>query len=202
LIGLTNKLLEEQGGIMPAIPAICNNPRCGTVFPSGFMVENSKDISFIDCNGGFCPKCGSVGRVSDGTYDVIADEISALLSNNSDLAILERMMLIVDKAIQSNDFSSAKSELEQVNPNWRNVFNLLPEENVVNAVAVYTFFFVMLQTAISLYSTMKPVEPKTIINNSYEQFYIEAPKVIEKPDKNKGQFRVNPLTQAMRNNRA
>lgn len=187
---------------MPSIPAICNNPRCGTVFPSCFLIENSVGISFTDCDGGVCPKCGTVGRVSDGTYDVFADKISALISNQSDLAILEKMKLIVDKAIKSNDFSTTRSDLEKISPNWRNAFNLLPEENVVNAVAIYTFFLVILQTAISLYSTMKPVEPKTIINNSYEQFYIEAPKVIEKPDKNKGQFRVNPLTQAMRNNRA
>ena len=196
-----NKLLAVQGGTMPAIPAICNNPRCGSVFPSMYMVENSTDISFTNCDGGICPKCGSVGRVSDGTYDVLSNKISALLNNTSDLAILEKMKLIVDKAVATNDFTTTKIELEKVNPNWRNAFNILPEENIGQSIAIYTLFLFILQNAISMFSALNPPEPQTIINNSYEQFYLEAPKVQSKP-KQKGQFQLNPITRAMQSNKA
>ena len=160
------------------------------------MVENSTDISFTDCDGGLCPKCGSVGRVSDGTYDVLSNKISALLNNTSDLAILEKMKLIVDKAVAANDFTTTKTELEKVNPNWRNAFNILPEENIGQSIAIYTLFLFILQNAISMFSALNPPEPQTIINNSYEQFYLEAPKVQNKP-KEKGQFQLNPLTRAI-----
>ena len=181
------------------MPAICNNPKCGAVFPSSIQLDNCRGISFNDCGAGSCPKCGSMGRISDGTYDAIADEISGILKNESDLAILEKMKVIVEKAINNKDFKEAKNELSTISPNWKNAFNILPEENIGNALAIYMFILAMIQTAITLYALNKPIDSDTFINNSYEFFYNESPQIQqETPQKEHKPRQIHPLSSAIK----
>lgn len=49
------------------IPAVCG--ACGLIFPSGFNIENSVDITLTN-NTQSCPKCGAMANVLDGTFDV------------------------------------------------------------------------------------------------------------------------------------
>lgn len=179
---------------MPAIPVICNNPKCGLVFPSDFSIENSSNITFRNSFSGKCPQCGSPGRISDGTYSALGDEFSALLFNQSDRAILDQLKTVVEKAIKEKNFENTKSELAKISPNWRNVFNLLPKENTGNAIAVYSFVLAMINTAVTMYALSKPIEKDVFIDQSYNLFYSEAPRVL--PPK-EGPFRKKALSEAI-----
>ena len=186
---------------MPALPAICDNPKCGTVFPSSIFVENCTAITFTGSDGGRCPKCGSIGRIADGTYNVIAESISVLLQNESDLAVLEKMKAIVKSAIKEKNFKKAKKELSSIGPNWKNAFNILPVENIGNALALYMFVLAMIQTAIALYALSKPSETNILIDQSYEYFYNESPRIQQEERQEESMpFQMKLLTKAIKRN--
>ena len=73
---------------MVMLPAICDN--CGTIFGSGIQATNSKNITIRGGKIGTCPKCGSIGSIPDGVYDVIDDVINvAALSELSNVQLLK-----------------------------------------------------------------------------------------------------------------
>lgn len=47
------------------------------MFSSGIFVENSTNITFAG-NTALCPRCGGIGDVPDGTFDVIGNTIRVL----------------------------------------------------------------------------------------------------------------------------
>lgn len=73
---------------MVMLPAICDN--CGTIFGSGIQAINSRNITIKGGKTGPCPKCGAMGVIPDGVYDVIDDVINVVaLSNISNLQLLK-----------------------------------------------------------------------------------------------------------------
>ena len=62
---------------MPNIPAICLNQNCKNIFPSGFSLSKSRNITFTNCTSGPCPRCGSNGTIPNGIYDSTGDNIFA-----------------------------------------------------------------------------------------------------------------------------
>jgi hypothetical protein len=61
---------------MPHIPAFCRD--CGAVFGSGIVVENSTNLTLSGNTAGPCPRCGGMGDIPDGTFDVIGSTIHVL----------------------------------------------------------------------------------------------------------------------------
>ncbi|MGX4607870.1 PAAR domain-containing protein [Priestia megaterium] len=58
---------------MPMLSAVCDN--CKSSFPSGISIEGSK-ITLLGNTAGPCPKCGSIGRIIDGTFNFIDNSIA------------------------------------------------------------------------------------------------------------------------------
>lgn len=183
---------------MPKLPAICDT--CGTIFPSGYSVSGSGTMNAYGNISGPCPKCKGMGHVPDGQYQAIAESLSANLVNFKDIKALEKLSQLLNTAINENDFSGIKNNLKKEAPNWKSVWNLLPEENIGNAIAVYMFILAIIQTAVALYALSKPVEQNIIINQSYQYFYKSRPQVPNKEKGNKS-FRIKPLTEAIRRTR-
>jgi hypothetical protein len=63
---------------MPVLPAICD--QCSTLFNSGFMAENSRNITIEDFTTGPCPHCGGMGHVPDGVLRRSNDATKARFS--------------------------------------------------------------------------------------------------------------------------
>ena len=182
---------------MPKLPAICDT--CGTIFPSGYSVSGGGTMSAYGNISGPCPRCKGMGHVPDGQYKAIAEGLSANLVNFKDIDALKKLSQLLNTAINENNITSIKDNLKKEAPNWKNVWNLLPEENIGNSIAIYMFILAMLQTAITLYSLSKPVEQNIIINQSYEYFYnLKQQLPNKKQDKENKLFHVNPLTDAIR----
>ncbi|MEN0015550.1 MAG: hypothetical protein AAGC46_19435, partial [Solirubrobacteraceae bacterium] len=55
------------------IPAFCQ--RCGAIFPSGFAVANVVGLTLQGNLAGPCPRCGGMGEVIQGTFNVIGNAI-------------------------------------------------------------------------------------------------------------------------------
>lgn len=184
---------------MPAIPAICDNPACGAIFASPIHIGNSRNIFLNNIVVRPCPRCGGNGHVADGRYDAIAGNIYANLSNVKDIRTLKRLIRTIESAIKDRDFKTAKDKLLRKSPNWRNVWNFLPEENAGNAVAIYTLILFFLQTVAILYSMAKPPTSETYINQTFEYFYESQPRIyLEEPQQESRPFRMNPLSEAIK----
>lgn len=91
---------------MPNLPAFCRN--CGAVFGSGIVVENSTNLTFSGCTAGPCPRCGGIGDIPDGTFDVIGDTIRVLSAPDYTHEKLRRLADIIRGA------QSAQASPEQI----------------------------------------------------------------------------------------
>lgn len=73
---------------MVMLPAICDN--CGTIFASGFNFASVRNISMRGNKSGPCPKCGEMGSIPDGVYDVVDNVINVTaLSKLSNVQLLK-----------------------------------------------------------------------------------------------------------------
>lgn len=73
---------------MVMLPAICDN--CGTIFASGFDFASVRNISMRGNKSGPCPKCGEMGSIPDGVYDVVDNVINVTaLSKLSNVQLLK-----------------------------------------------------------------------------------------------------------------
>jgi hypothetical protein len=61
---------------MPLMPAFCDN--CGTIFNSGVYGDNALQTTFVNCTAGPCPRCGGIGHIPDGVYNLIGNAIEFL----------------------------------------------------------------------------------------------------------------------------
>jgi hypothetical protein len=62
-------------GVTIAAPAVCDS--CGAIFPSG--IAFGPDVRGITMRGnksGPCPKCGGMGSIPDGVYNVLDDTLN------------------------------------------------------------------------------------------------------------------------------
>ena len=77
------------------VPAFCDT--CGTVFPSGFNVENST-VTFASCTAGPCPVCGGMGRIPDGVFGFFGNTINILSAPTRTREELGRLANIIEEA--------------------------------------------------------------------------------------------------------
>ncbi len=91
---------------MPELPAICRT--CGTVFGSGLDANNVKNLTITNYRAGPCPKCGGVGEIPDGVYEVIGQAINVLTSSSYSSAQLERIADVLRESRQSRTEPSAR----------------------------------------------------------------------------------------------
>lgn len=112
---------------MPALEAICT--KCGTSFPSGFFLgEGVSGAQFAGNLSGPCPKCGSMGRIPDGTYGV-ADGLIRFLGSGAEAK--DRWYLLndlVQTAKVSNwDAAQFRKQAAARSPAAAQLLDFLPE---------------------------------------------------------------------------
>jgi hypothetical protein len=119
---------------MPAVPAFCDT--CGTVFNSGFFVENSREVSFAGNRSGPCPKCGGMGHVPDGVFNFIGNTIEILSAPERTHAELMRLAEILRQAKERSETKEQVAErIEKEVPGLAKLAGLLPS----NRAELYGF---------------------------------------------------------------
>ncbi len=127
---------------MVHIPAFCDS--CGAAFGSGIVVENCRNITFSGNRSGPCPRCGSMGSVIDGVFNVVRE---AAKEKDSTEQITEKIN-------------------EQV-PELSLITRYIPK-NATELVAWLTFILIAMQT-INQFSKDDSPDINIILNQSVEQ---------------------------------
>jgi len=80
---------------MATIPAICEN--CGAIFgATGLIGGEGRNIQMGGARVGPCPTCGGVGRVPDGTYDLIDDTLRVVRAAAFDKGALDGLIQLLE----------------------------------------------------------------------------------------------------------
>ncbi len=186
---------------MPQIPAVCLDPLCNTVFPSGFALEGEcRDITMSECLSGPCPKCGGQGKIPDGNYNSIHNEIFAALFNISDVSKLVKIKKVLKTAKENMQF---KESLENTAPELKNQLTAIDwaKENQVILDLIIKFITVLIVVLTYLKLTPGAEKPshQTIINQTYYQFYnpsVPMPNVLDLADNKTSQKKLSPASQS------
>jgi len=131
---------------MVLIPAFCDN--CGAAFSSGIAVENCANITLSGNRSGPCPRCGGMGSVIDGVFNVVGDVIEILSAPQSTIESLNKLTHILKKAAQEKNTSEEIEKNINTNvPELSGVTKYLPK-SPTDLVAWLTFILLATQTII------------------------------------------------------
>jgi len=174
---------------MPEMPAFCDN--CGTVFGSGFVFENCRNVTLSGNRVGPCPNCGGMGHVPDGVYDVTENAIKLIQGTIKTINQLQQLSaLLVEAQKQNLTKEQVQTNIKETVPELTNFASVLPQTRS----ELYGFIGIIL-TAIGLliaaYGTFKDEavpdkEIEQIIERSIEQSIQKlAPPKPQAPKKQK-----------------
>ena len=111
---------------MPMIPAFCDN--CGHAFPSGIFIENCLNVTMSGNKSGPCPRCGSMGSVLDGVFNVTKDVIEVI---SAPLWTYQKLQSLADKLAEirdSNESPEDKTErIKKEAPELATIADSLPK---------------------------------------------------------------------------
>lgn len=161
---------------MPQIPAFCD--RCGTIFGSGIVVENSTNVSFLDVTAGPCPVCGGTGHVPDGVFNIIGSTLEVLSAPERTVKDLTRLAQIFSEAQTTKQSREEVAErVAKEVPAFSKVVDLLPH----NRGELYTFLGLILAT-IPLLKECTPQERSNVtINQVVNQVVVQQTAVPQPP---------------------
>ncbi|MCH6580106.1 MAG: SEC-C domain-containing protein [Nitrospinae bacterium] len=169
---------------MPHLPAFCDN--CDAVFNSGIFVENSFNNTFVNCASGPCPKCGSMGHIPDGIYNVFGNIIELLAGPERSVQDLQRLAELIKRAQEKNASPKEVSqEIKKKIPNLQALADFIPDvpEKLMN----WTVFLAAIVTLIGFLQSsscetgdISGADTDQLINESIERSY-EIEKNAPKP---------------------
>src|SRR5258708_4753911 len=111
---------------MPHIPAICD--RCGTMFPSGFVFENARNVTLSGNRSGPCPSCGGMGHVPVCVYDFVDGAIALLQGPERTVSELQRLASLLRAAkAHGATADEVKSAIREQVSGIQGVGDLLPK---------------------------------------------------------------------------
>ena len=80
---------------MAMVPGVCE--KCGAVFGAEALTGAAgTDIQLGGAKIGPCPSCGSVGRVPEGTYDLIEDTLRVVQAATIEKGILDAVIEVLE----------------------------------------------------------------------------------------------------------
>ncbi|MEP0548069.1 MAG: hypothetical protein ABJF88_14130 [Rhodothermales bacterium] len=110
---------------MPELPAFCDN--CGAVFGSGFVIDNSVNVTLSGNKSGPCPVCGGMGSVPDGVFNFVGETMEILAAPQRTTDQLRRLAQILGSARQRNATpEEVKKEIRKEVPELSKLADWLP----------------------------------------------------------------------------
>ncbi|HHF2921145.1 TPA: SEC-C metal-binding domain-containing protein [Vibrio diabolicus] len=159
---------------MPMIPAFCDN--CGTPFPSGIFVENCLQMTMTGNRSGPCPKCGGMGSVPDGVFNVLGNVIEIINAPSKTIEQLQRYAQVLDEAKEQRlSREEVKQKINEEVPEFSSVSQYLPKSRSE------LYAFLALIVSILAYVTplmmsddgMSESDVESLINNSVQQMLMQ-----------------------------
>ena len=160
--------------MMATLPAICGNPTCRNVFPSGYGLEGGAIYS--GNQSGPCPKCGSMGYVPDGKYEAAQTTILGVLDRVQDVQILKTATQVLKSELDAGKSpEQIKQKVSEEIPELKTLWDLIPKKRT-EAYTVIGIILAMLALAPKYISELKSKpshDEPTIqyIDDSYKEFY-------------------------------
>lgn len=167
---------------MPEMPAFCQN--CGAIFGSGFVFENCRDVR-LSGNSVQCPKCGGIGNIPDGVFDIVGNVINVLSATKNTVNNLKKLNNILTNAKKSNySHEEVKSKIKEELPELSSLADVLPttrnELYAFIALILTTVGLVMafLSSSNNTVNTISEVKIKEITEQAIEKSFIKQNNII------------------------
>jgi uncharacterized protein YecA (UPF0149 family) len=164
------------------LPIFCNS--CGTIFPSGNVVENLTDK--IDDINGSCPLCGEFGHVPSDIYNFIGRTIELLTGSNKTIDELNKLSVILrNYQDKESGISEIRQQLKQEIPELASIADLLPEtrQNIYQLIQIILFVITIIIT-LTLEGQQGPITAETIVAQLYKHLTPSTDSPDDKKDKN------------------
>ena len=137
---------------MPHIPAVCDNPTCRVIFPSGVFVEHAAIAHLSGNKSGPCPRCGGMGTVPDGKYSVVGKALTLLSGSRFSVETMQRLAMILEQAqLEPPRSENVLQRIAEVPGVGEAVVRLLPE----NKNEWYGFIAMLLALIAFLFATQQ-----------------------------------------------
>lgn len=140
---------------MAMIPGICDD--CGAVFGSEALVgAKGSNISLGGAKIGPCPSCGGIGRVPEGTYDLIGDTLRVVKAAAFEKTELDAVIEILEKRAQGR--LTDEEVLEQVEADAPTLTPTVKDYLAKSDPASWLALLIAVLTLIQSASTSSPEE--------------------------------------------
>jgi hypothetical protein len=153
---------------MVQMPAVCLT--CGTIFPSGLVVQNY--VVQLEGNvAGPCPQCGGTGHIPDGLFEFVGSTIRVLAAPEQSVDALRRLQVIIEDARRKRTSPQQVAEaVEKQSP----ALGALIQQRVIprNPTEFYAFLTFLIM-AITLVLSLKQ-QPQEITNIDVERQVVQV----------------------------
>lgn len=141
---------------MPNMPAFCGS--CGLAFPSGIVIENSTGVSLSGISAR-CPRCGGIGQVPDGIYNVLGQVVQLLARPGSSVEHLRRLKATFETARDTQQGTEAvRNAVLATAPELTGLASALPTTRN-ELYAFITVVLTLLTLLVTAYAAFKPGGP-------------------------------------------
>jgi hypothetical protein len=143
------------------LPAVCGN--CGTIFPSGYVVQGKVEAAYFEGNQGTCPVCGQMARIPDGLFNFADEAIEVLQAPDRTVEDLRRFGAILQDLREKNaSAEEVRETIEREAPWFAPLARLLPQDR--NQALMY--LAVLLQALQLLLSSAPEINIHDVYLNS------------------------------------
>jgi hypothetical protein len=135
------------------IPAICDTPKCGTVWFAAHILElgSGSSAQITNCATGPCPACGGSGRIPDGIY---TNASAHLLKPRDAQKVLNALNALREQVKRGGTTKDIEQEITRKYPFLKNLAPFLPK----NALELGTYLLVI-ATLVSPYVASRFEKP-------------------------------------------
>ena len=168
------------------LPIFCNS--CGTIFPSGNVVEKLTDK--IDDISGSCPFCGEFGQVPSGIYNFIGHTIELLTGQDNTIDELNKLSVILrNYQDKESGINEIRQQIKQEVPELTSIADLLPEtrQNIYQLIQIILFVITIIIT-LTLEGQQGSITAETIVAQLYK--HLTPPSTNSPNDKISKNFKV------------
>lgn len=132
---------------MPIIAAICDG--CGTVYSFGITLVDPATRAMAGHTTGPCPRCGAMGTVPDGLYDIFRDIFGILARTPREGLSLWRLAALVRQArFQGMDSESTAIAIETKEPEFARLANDIRDRNCFSLYQYLSMLLIVIEAVI------------------------------------------------------